>query len=120
MRKPLVTARKESAIMKSSGMINGRFAAVLAAGMLAAVPAVAQTTTSADAWQFEITPYAWLVGLKGTSQIGNFPPTSTDMSASDVIDHLDFALFGLFEARKGRWGLLFDGMYSKLSGAATV
>src|SRR5262245_30279840 len=85
--KPSITTRKVSTIMKSSRMTKGGLAAVLAAGMLAAVPAAAQTTTGADAWQLEITPYAWLVGLKGTSQIGNFPTTSTDMSASDVIDH---------------------------------
>ena len=106
--------------MKSSAMVIGRIASVLAAGMLAAVPAVAQTSRSGDAWQFETTFYGWLTGLKGTSQIGNFPPTSVDLSASDVIDQLDFAVFGLFEARKGRWGLLFDAMYAKLSGTGTA
>jgi opacity protein-like surface antigen len=106
------------AIMKSSAMMIVRLASVLAAGMLAPVAAVAQTSTSSDTWQFEITPYGWLIGLKGTNQIGQFPPTSVDLSASDVIDRLDFAAFGLLEARRGRWGLLFDGMYAKLSGAA--
>jgi opacity protein-like surface antigen len=88
--------------------------------MLAAAPAMAQTSRSADDWQFEITPYGWLMGLKGTNQIGSFPPTSVDLSTSDVIDRLDYAVFGLFEARKGRWSLLLDAMQAKLSGAATA
>jgi hypothetical protein len=76
--------------------------------MLLALPAIAQTSRSADAWEFEITPYGWLMGLKGQNQIGSFPPTSVNLSASDVIDHLDFAVFGLFEARKGAYSMQID------------
>lgn len=34
---------------------------------------------------------------------------------SDLIDKVDFGLAGAYEARKGHWGILFDGIYMKLS-----
>jgi opacity protein-like surface antigen len=40
------------------------------------------------------------------------------MSPKDVIQKLDFALMGMFEARNGRWGLLADAFYAKLSDGA--
>jgi predicted porin len=73
----------------------------------------------AGRWQFELTPYFWAAGMKGDVQAGNLPKTSVDMSFSDIWDNLDFGAMGAFEARKGRWGLLFDAIYMKVSTSAT-
>lgn len=77
-------------------------------------------TTPADGWQFEITPYIWMSGMKGDVQSGSLPKTSVDVGFSDVLDALDFAFMGAFEARNGRWGILVDALYLKVSDSATA
>ena len=96
-----------------------------------AAPAMAQTTSAVaesvtptapieePGWTFEVTPYAWLAGIKGDVKAGRLPQTSVDMSFSDVFDVLDFAAMGSLEARKQRWGFLFDAQYLKVSESAT-
>jgi opacity protein-like surface antigen len=42
------------------------------------------------------------------------------MGFSDVLDVMDFAAMGAFEARKDRWGFLVDAQYIKVSDAATA
>jgi len=97
---------------------NRRIASALLAGTLAlgaGAAATAQTTTAqTGGWQFELTPYIWAAGMKGDVQSGPLPKISVDVSFSDILDVLDFGLMGAFEARKGRWGMLFDAIYMKL------
>jgi opacity protein-like surface antigen len=90
------------------------------AAALSAMLAAAGSAQAADDWQYELTPYLWASGMKGDVQAGRLPKTSVDMSFSDILDNLDFGLMGAFEARKGRWGLLFDGIYMKVSDSATA
>jgi opacity protein-like surface antigen len=72
-------------------------------------------TPAADAWQFEATPYFWAAGMSGWGRIGSRTPTvKFDPSFSDIWKNLDFGAMGSFEARKGRWGILFDSIYVKL------
>ncbi len=95
---------------------------VLLACLLVTGTAHAQsTTTSADGWQYELTPYIWGAAMKGDVQGGSLPKIHTDVSFSDITDVLDFGLMGSFEARKGKFGLLFDAIYMDLSmgGAAS-
>ena len=82
----------------------------------AAAPAVAQQA----GWQYEFTPYLWGAAMKGDVRIGNLPNVNVDMKFTDILDVLDFALMGAFEARKDRWGLMFDSAYLKLSDSATA
>lgn len=100
---------KRNAIRRMIGSLAMLFA------MTAGTNAVAQ---SSDEWQVEVTPYLWLTALKGDTQIGAGPVAKTDMSATDVLNILDFGLMGALEARKGRWSVLLDGMYAKLSDSA--
>lgn len=88
---------------------------VAALGLCAAVPAAAQSKMSDSGWQFEATPYLWFPALKGSSTVGGLPQANIDMSASDVLDALEFGAMGSFEARKDRWGVFLDLVYSKLS-----
>jgi opacity protein-like surface antigen len=80
-----------------------------------AAPAFAQAAPAADSWQFEATPYFWAAGMSGWGRLGSRTPTvKLDPSFSDIWRNLDFGAMGTFEARKGRWGILFDSIYVKL------
>jgi opacity protein-like surface antigen len=92
----------------------------LAAGLALAVPGAASAGDANDTWQFEVAPYVWMAGLKGDVQSGNLPKTAMDVGFSDILDVLDFSFMGAIEARKGRWGFLFDAQYMKLSDSATA
>jgi opacity protein-like surface antigen len=97
-------------------------AAVLAALGFAPTPARAQAATAApgSGWTFDLTPYVWAVAMSGSTQGGALPPIHVDMSFSDIMDNLDAGLLGAFEARTGRWGFLFDGIYMKLEASGTA
>ena len=71
-----------------------------------------------EGWQFQIKPYGWATGLDGTTGVAGFSST-VDVDPLDVINHLNWAVFLQAEARKGRWGVLFDGFYAELSGGGT-
>jgi hypothetical protein len=85
-------------------------AAIVAAGVLAASPAAAQTS----GWTFALSPYAWLPGIS-TSLDTDFGRVESDLSANDAVADLEFALMGAFEARNGRWGLILDLVYSDIA-----
>jgi opacity protein-like surface antigen len=58
--------------------------------------------------------------MSGDVQGGALPTIGVDMSFSDILDNLDAGLMGAFEARKGRWGFLFDAIYMKLKDSGTA
>ena len=96
---------------------------VLAAALLlvSSAPASAQTAGGQPwGWEFELTPYLWASGMKGDVQAGPLPKVSVNMSFSDIFSILDFGAMGALEARNGRWGLLFDAIYMKVSDSATA
>jgi opacity protein-like surface antigen len=109
-----------------SRQISKQFLARIAAALvlsLASAPhaALAQAAASPDSgWNFEFTPYIWGASMSGEVAAGPLPTTSVNMSFSDIMDNLDAGLMGSFEARKGRWGLLFDAIYMKLAHSATA
>ena len=78
-------------------------------------PASAQDASDSG-WEFYATVYGWLPGLElSTHAQGPVPPTSVDMSISDVIQSLDLAVQGAFEARNDRLIGLIDVNYFSLS-----
>jgi len=90
----------------------------LAGGALLAVACVAApgpATAQQSPWQFTVTPYMWLAGVKGTTTTPasgitfnrEFGDIFKDLSAIPV-------MFGA-EVRKGRAGLAFDLVWLKLS-----
>lgn len=85
------------------------------AAALACLPAAAQTTlAAADAWQFEFIPYLWLTGIHSDLKLGPLPGSALTVNSKSIVDALDAAAMGTFEARKGRWGGLLDVQYVKL------
>jgi hypothetical protein len=95
--------------------MGARAAAVSAAVLvgLAATPAQAESPVPDDAWQFEFTPYVFGSSLSGTTGVGRVT-AEVDQSFGDIVQNLDSGFMAMFEARKGPWGLLFDGVYFKL------
>ena len=82
-------------------------------------PAVKETAAAPQAspdpkWEFTVTPYLFLARLDGTIGVQR---ETAEVSASfrDIFHNLDFALMGTFEAHKGNWSVIGDGMYMKLS-----
>jgi len=107
--------------MKSKLMRSAVLAATLVGGVAQSGFAAAQSSDmKPGAWQFEATPYLWMAGLKGNTQMGNLPNININESFSDIVKILDFGAMGTFEARKDRWGFLFDGIYMKLSDGMTA
>lgn len=82
--------------------------------------AAQQAANETDAWQIAVTPYLWATRMKGDVKTGPLPNTSLDMKFSDILDTLDFGFMTAVEARKDRWGILFDGMFMKVSDSATM
>lgn len=79
-----------------------------------AAAASSSAPDSASAWVFEFTPYFWLAGIDGHADVGDFSTNGVEVSFSDLFESLELGLMGTFEARKGQWGAVFDGMYIKL------
>jgi opacity protein-like surface antigen len=72
-----------------------------------------ETAPQADSWEFTFAPYFWFAALEGDTGFNGFN-AEVDMSFSDIWDALDFGLMGSFGARKGKWGVMFDGLWLKL------
>ena len=74
-------------------------------------PVQAQTS-----YKYQITPYGFLTGVHGT--IGERGRTaSVDASFSDIVHHLNMVATVYFDARFGRWRVLFDNFYVDVSNA---
>jgi len=111
-------ARRWPRTIRSFG--SGRFAgcfgvAVAAWSAVLCGPAAAE----AQEWRYNLKLYGWVPALSATlgTPLGN---VNVDQSMSDVLDQLDFALFGTFEAQRGRWSLIGDLAHSKLSQTETL
>jgi hypothetical protein len=86
--------------------------------MLGGSWAYAQGSASGEAagskWEFDVIPYFWMAGMGGDVTVkGREAQTSTNFS--DIWDNLDFGAQMHVEAKKGKWGIFFDGTYLDLS-----
>lgn len=73
----------------------------------------------ASDWTYSATAYGWLAGLSSSNQTPS-GTVETELSFSDIIDSVDVALYGTFEARRGQWGLITDIAYTDLSTTENV
>ena len=70
-------------------------------------------------WTYSFTPYIFALGLKAdVATLPPAPPADVDVSFGDILDNLDVALFGIGEARKGKYGIWGDLFFSSLSATA--
>ncbi|BCH23947.1 hypothetical protein [Mesorhizobium sp. L-8-3] len=69
----------------------------------------------ANGWTFTVAPYFWMAGLSGDLAQFGAPTVSIDRSFSDILDDLDFGAMAIGEARYGRFSLIGDVMYTRIS-----
>ena len=69
-----------------------------------------------EKWEFSFTPYFNANSMDVDSTV-NGMTASLDLDFSDIVDHFDvWGVAAIFEARKGRWGILFNGNYVDIKG----
>jgi hypothetical protein len=69
--------------------------------------ASANVAAAADEWQYSGTLYVWAAGIKGETVRG----ADVDVGFDTLINNLNMAFMGAFEARRGRWSVLADVVY---------
>jgi len=74
--------------------------------------------SSANGWQFALTPYIWFAGFDANATILG-QKVSGSAGFLDIWDELNFGFMQNFEARKGRWGIGSDLMYMNLDNLET-
>jgi hypothetical protein len=79
------------------------------------LPAHAATADN-DTWHFQLAPYAWLAGQKGTvATLPPLPPADIDIDFyDDILGNINGALMLVGEARKGRYGMVMDIVYTDI------
>src|SRR5882672_8564650 len=66
-----------------------------------------------DRWHVEITPYLFAAGLHGSTGTQQVL-ADVNSGFGDIVKNLDSGLMGTLELRRGRWGIILDGLYFKL------
>ncbi len=79
--------------------------AVVLAGLAGTRPAAAQAT--GERWHIVLAPYVWASSLDGTTTLRGLD-ADVDLTASEILDHLDVAGMLMLGARKGNWGATGD------------
>jgi hypothetical protein len=80
-------------------------------------PAVGSASSAAadsGHWNWTIAPYLLMPTMQGTTGIGNLPPLKIDASADEIFSHLQFGMMLYFQAQKGPWAFVLDGIYMDL------
>ncbi len=107
-------------------------AVLLAAAVLAAVPAIAADLPTKkpapvpivepvlpSTWRFEITGYGWASSLAGNSGFGTLPTLDYYAPFSKVLEHLEAALMGSVVAYNDSYIVGLDAIWSRVGGAGT-
>ncbi|MES2586114.1 MAG: hypothetical protein V4536_04260 [Pseudomonadota bacterium] len=73
-----------------------------------------------DAWRFEVTPYLWAPGIKGTLGLDSGLAKSADFTTSNVLGALKSGGMISAEAHKGSWGVMGDVVSATLQKTSGV
>jgi hypothetical protein len=73
-----------------------------------------------DEWRFEVTPYLWGTGIRGTVNLNDSSAKSADMSSSNVLSDLKSGAMITAEAHKGNWGIMGDFISATLQNSGSV
>jgi len=71
-------------------------------------------------WRFEVTPYLWAPGIKGTLNLDSGIAKSADYSSSNVLGNLKSGGMISAEAHKGHWGVMGDMVSSTLQNSGVI
>jgi hypothetical protein len=71
---------------------------------------------SSGKWNFQIAPYAWLAGQEGkVATLPGLPPADIDVNFyDDILGNINWAGMLVGEARRGRYGLVADIVYTDI------
>lgn len=84
----------------------------LAGSIAISMPSLAQSHGQPGAWQYSGSVYGYLPSLGGKTRFPAPAGASTvDVSAEQILNSLDFAFMGMFQAHNGRWGVFSDLIY---------
>jgi len=91
----------------------------LCGSMLLSAPVRADDTMSDD-WQYKAAIYLWGASIGGDTTVqdngqGASSQADLDISFDTLLDNLDMAFMGSFEARKGKWSVIMDLLYLDIS-----
>ena len=84
-----------------------RFARVLAIQAVL-FSAVVRADPQEPPWEFSLTPYLWLPRVDASMRYETPGSGGSSVDLTNLLQHLNAALFLSGEARKGRWGLAAD------------
>jgi hypothetical protein len=97
----------------------GKLLGVATAALVLALPGIARAEP-ADAWVYQGTLYVYAPSISAESK---FPESGGGSDASingeDILNALEFAFMGAFEARRGSWGVQTDLIYLNLGASAS-
>ena len=69
-----------------------------------------------SAWSFELEPYLMITNIEGDTSLGRVVGTPVDVDFGTILDNLDMAFMGHFEAHhQSGWGLWIDYGFMDLS-----
>ena len=104
-------------------MLNKTALEVLGMALVAAAgaPASAQTTAPAepDRWTVTMSPYLWATSLTGNTSSGGVD-ADVDLPFSDIVDNLAFGGMLAVDVRKGRFGVVFDGVLARQESESNI
>ena len=88
--------------------------ALLLLAMTVGTAGAQPSASASDDWEFFVSPFLWGAGIDG--DIG-FAAREVDfeVSAQDLMKSLDFGIMGNLLARRNRWAIGFDAVYTDLS-----
>jgi hypothetical protein len=67
-----------------------------------------------DRWTFVVAPYLWAISLDGDAEVKGVE-TDVDVPFSDAVKDLSFGGMLLVDARRGRFGIAANGVFTRVS-----
>ncbi|WP_333835134.1 hypothetical protein, partial [Rubrimonas sp.] len=84
--------------------------------------ALAAGSAAAEEWSFIVSAYGWFPAMEVDASIdrpGGSVSTEVSTSATEILEALNFGVFGTAEARRGRFGLFGDVFFTDLGVSQT-
>ena len=95
-------------------------ASFVSAGLTHAAEDVSPIPTASEAWRFEVTPYIWAPGIRGTLGLDSGLAKSASFNSSDVVSNLKSGAMISAEAHKGNWGVMGDLVSATLQKSGAI
>lgn len=73
-----------------------------------------------DKWRFEVTPYLWAPGIRGTLALDSGIAKSADFNSSNVVSNLKSGAMISAEAHYGKWGVMGDLVSATLQHSGSI